>query len=64
MYLHIHNNYFDIINDNWTQGWEVANSKTKHPKYRHYPYMLKFAVLLNGMRSKLMMKIFDYALPS
>lgn len=45
MYLHIHNEYFDIINDNWTQGWEEANSKTKHPKYRHYPYMLKFAVL-------------------
>ena len=44
MYLHIHNEYFDIINDNWTQGWEEANSKTKHPKYRH-PYMLKFAVL-------------------
>ena len=45
MYLHIHNEYFDIINDNWTQGWEEASSKTKHPKYRHYPYMLKFAVL-------------------
>lgn len=45
MHFHIHNDYFDIINDNWVQGWKETNTKTKHPQCRHYPYMLKFAVM-------------------
>ena len=45
MFLHIHKDYFDITNDNWKQGWEEANSNTKHPNYNNYPYMLKFAIL-------------------
>ena len=42
MRLYIHNDYFDVINDNWTQGWEPANSKTKHPKYKRCPYEIRF----------------------
>ena len=45
MYLHIHQQYFDIINDGWSKGWSEANSKTKYPEYSQYAYMLKFAVL-------------------
>ena len=45
MYLHIHQNYFDIVNNGWSKGWAEANSKTKYPNYSQYAYMLKFATL-------------------
>lgn len=45
MYLHIHRDYFDIVNENWSKGWAEANVKTKCPSYSEYAYMLKFAVL-------------------
>ena len=45
MYLHIHQNYFDIVNNGWSKGWAEANSKTKYPSYSQYAYMLKCATL-------------------
>ena len=45
MYLNIHKDYFDVINDNWKAGWSEANSKTKCPDYNKYTYILKFATL-------------------
>lgn len=43
MYLRIHRDYFDIVNE--SKGWAEANVKTKCPSYSEYAYMLKFAVL-------------------
>ena len=45
MYLHIHRDYFEVINDGWSKGWAEANCKTKCPEYDRYTYMLKLAVL-------------------
>ena len=45
MYLNIHKDYFDVINDNWKACWSEANSKTKCPDYNKYTYILKFATL-------------------
>jgi hypothetical protein len=36
MYLHIHRDYFDIVNENWSKGWAEANVKTKCPSYSEY----------------------------
>lgn len=45
MYLNIHQDYFNVINDNWSAGWREANSKTRRPEYNQYTYLLKFATL-------------------
>ena len=45
MYLHIRRDYFDIINDNWSQGWSEANGKTRYPAYSKYACALKFTAL-------------------
>ena len=45
MYLNIHQDYFNVINDNWSAGWREANSKTRCPEYNQYTYLLKFATV-------------------